>query len=115
MGTKTLKLYRKKKYKRNHPTVNEIIKNDSFERVAFRLRFPKDEYIDGRPAYLFGDGMLIEEFKVKNGNIIHSGKAIVSGKEPVCEIERWIEISADGTKTKGMILVGEKELKETNE
>lgn len=108
MDTKTLKIYRKRKYKKNHPTVNEIVKNDSFERVAFRLRFPKDEYIDGRPAYLFGDGMLIEEFKVENGNIIHSEKPVVTGDEKICEIERWIEISADGTKTKGMILVGEK-------
>lgn len=108
MDTKTLKIYRKRKYKKNYPTINEIVKNDSFERVAFRLRFPKDEYIDGRPAYLFGDGMLIEEFKVENGNIIHSEKPVVTGNETVCEIERWIEISADGTKTKGMILVGEK-------
>lgn len=52
--------------------------------------------------------MLIEEFKVENGNIIHSEKPVVTGDETVCEIERWIEISADGTKTKGMILVGEK-------
>ena len=107
---KTLKLYKKKKYRKNHPSIKEIIKDDSYDRVVFNIRFPKDEYIDGRPAYLFEDGMFIEEFRVENGHIIHyDEKGKVTGNEPVISMEKWIEITGDGKTHKGLVLIGEKE------
>lgn len=109
---KTLKLYKKKKYRKNHPSIKEIIKDDSYDRVVFNIRFPKDEYIDGRPAYLFGDGMFIEEFRVENGHIIHyDEKGKVTGNEPVISMEKWVEITEDGKTYKGLVLIGEKETK----